>query len=561
MERNHILRKGLVLGIILLFIGTSITPSTAQNIEKPALPSAKGNILYVGGSGPGNYTKIQDAIDNTSDSDTVYVYNGTFYEHVTVNKAIHLIGEEKNSTIIDGGGSNDVINVTVDGIYIESFSIIHSGGSPSWYNAGIQINSNYTSISNCLLWDDYVGIYVNRFCSNCTIVDNHIFDNEFDGILISFHADYIAISNNIIYNNSNVGISLGQKNNFCSVYENKVYQNAVAGISGCELEKSGIINNNVSDNHIGLCFGRCFYNWIRENNVYNNILYGIELHSDSANNTITDNNFVSNMRNNAYVWENPGWNDWGSDTSGGNYWSDYSGKDGYHGYNQDTPGPDGLGDTPYNISHEPNQNISNETNQDRYPLMFPYGWPFQPIFLGYVEMYFEKDRLGSSGWGTTGGLISRKILQVNTNLDELLLKIVLYFTVEMNYSLRFPFALSPLIAYGLQIMNYSDYSWNTMKLKHHGYWIWNENVSQEIYVHPKNFKKGDELQLYLNISGIHVPGLNSPGNIKSWEKFLRIAYNLPVIHKLLLHNWVLPILAPYNMIFHEPIPAIVLRFQ
>jgi hypothetical protein len=239
---------------------------------------------------------------------------------------------------------------------------------------------------------------------------------------------------------------------------------------------------------------------------------------------------------------------------GGNYWSDYNGKDDYYGDNQDITGPDGIGDTPYNISQ---QKISNKINQDKYPLMFPYDWPFQPIYLGLSEFYFEKT---IGGYKLSGyGAISVKYLSVNSSLDELPLKIVFYFTVEMNYTTLFPFALSPLIAFGLQILNYSDYSWNALKLKHHGHWIWNENITQEIIIHPKDFKKGDELKLYVNISNIHVPFLNSPSNSKSWEYILRIFYNTPVINKLLLYNWALPFLAPYNMMFHDP--AIVIRFQ
>ncbi len=41
------------------------------------------------------------------------------------------------------------------------------------------------------------------------------------------------------------------------------------------------------------------------------------------------------------------WNDWYP--SGGNHWSDYVGDDLFKGMNQDIPGPDGLGDTPYYI--------------------------------------------------------------------------------------------------------------------------------------------------------------------------------------------------------------------
>jgi len=55
--------KSLVIGIILLFVGTCIIPAMAQTTEKQ---SSRGTWLYVGGCGPGNYTKIQDAFDNTS---------------------------------------------------------------------------------------------------------------------------------------------------------------------------------------------------------------------------------------------------------------------------------------------------------------------------------------------------------------------------------------------------------------------------------------------------------------------------------------------------------------
>jgi hypothetical protein len=56
--QNNLGRKGLAIGIILLFVATGIIPSMAQKIEKPSLTSLRGNWLYVGGSGSGNYSKI-----------------------------------------------------------------------------------------------------------------------------------------------------------------------------------------------------------------------------------------------------------------------------------------------------------------------------------------------------------------------------------------------------------------------------------------------------------------------------------------------------------------------
>ncbi|HWR28033.1 MAG TPA: hypothetical protein VN377_06325, partial [Candidatus Thermoplasmatota archaeon] len=67
-------------------------PSIAQDREKQSLPKSSGNWLYVGGSGSNNYTMIQDAIDNASDGDTVFVFNGMYVGYVIINKSINLIG-------------------------------------------------------------------------------------------------------------------------------------------------------------------------------------------------------------------------------------------------------------------------------------------------------------------------------------------------------------------------------------------------------------------------------------------------------------------------------------
>ena len=80
---ERICRKALVVGVIVLFIGVSIMPITGSlmikkqvstNNETTCIPgNIRGNTLYVGGSGPGNYSSIQDAIYAASDGDTVFL--------------------------------------------------------------------------------------------------------------------------------------------------------------------------------------------------------------------------------------------------------------------------------------------------------------------------------------------------------------------------------------------------------------------------------------------------------------------------------------------------------
>ena len=101
----------------------SVIPSTGTtDVKQITVPTAKGDTLYVGGSGPNNYTKIQDAINDSSDGDTVIVYNGTYYENVVVDKSISLIGEDRDTTIIDGNESGNVIEISANHVNILCFT-------------------------------------------------------------------------------------------------------------------------------------------------------------------------------------------------------------------------------------------------------------------------------------------------------------------------------------------------------------------------------------------------------------------------------------------------------
>ena len=51
---------------------------------------------------PSEYSTIQQAIDAANNGDTVYVSNGTYVENINYNnKDLYLLGENKDSTILD----------------------------------------------------------------------------------------------------------------------------------------------------------------------------------------------------------------------------------------------------------------------------------------------------------------------------------------------------------------------------------------------------------------------------------------------------------------------------
>ena len=199
------LSKTLVIGIVAIFVVMSITPISGIQIKQSNKSLFySSDILYVGGTGPDNYTKIQDAIDDASDGDTVFVYaySSPYYGYVKIDKTINLIGEDRNTTIIDGDFSWVVIKVSADWVNISGFTI-RNGGS------GIGVGSYptgyyYNTIKDNILSNNDCGIYIGYSNSN-NIIDNNILSNNDCGIDL-FYSNSNSITANNISNNNDYGI-------------------------------------------------------------------------------------------------------------------------------------------------------------------------------------------------------------------------------------------------------------------------------------------------------------------------------------------------------------------
>ncbi|MCJ7571542.1 MAG: hypothetical protein MUO82_06670, partial [Candidatus Thermoplasmatota archaeon] len=128
---------------------------------------AEGNVLYVGGIGPGNYTIIQSAIDIANNGDTVFVFSGTYYENVHIYKTLNLIGENKDSTIIDGRDITNSVNITANGVNIQGFTM-----QEGFY--GIILSKNDT-LSDCKISNNWGGIGIGSF--SVSSVGNNVIQN------------------------------------------------------------------------------------------------------------------------------------------------------------------------------------------------------------------------------------------------------------------------------------------------------------------------------------------------------------------------------------------------
>jgi len=296
--KNIKLIKGLAVGIILMFIGICIIPAIAQDAEK-SLPTSRGDWLYVGGSGPGNYTKIQDAINNASNGDTVFVYDDSspYYENIVIDKSISLIGEDKNTTSIVGMAGNDSsVAISADKVFFSGFTIEKPANL-----YGVWIKGNESIITDNIIDDYWYGIYIypsihphkestkntidNNLIKNCfigicvylssdnvishNIIHNCEMDNRYGGGISIVHGDNTVISNNDVRFNG-VGIWVEDSDNV-SISLNNVKENAI-GISTSSADNIEIINNNIYLNRVRNIVFREFKN---QNMFINNNYWGI----------------------------------------------------------------------------------------------------------------------------------------------------------------------------------------------------------------------------------------------------------------------------------------------
>jgi parallel beta-helix repeat protein len=267
-------------------------------------------------NGPADFDNIQEAINNASSGDTIFVHVGTYYEHVVINKTITLVGEDSNFTIIDGYETDNVICIRANNVTVKNFTVRKSGMYP--YSGILVDHSTGNVIINNKVIYNYEGISL-LYSSSNVVCDNIISSNN-DGIYF-YSSSSNVVSGNTIFSSNYDGIDLYYSSSNV-VSGNVILHNNFAGMSLYYSSSNVVCGNTILSNYPG-----------------------INVALLSNNNTIYHNNF----NNTDQVWSDSAnvWN-YGDE---GNYWSGYTG--------QDLNG-DGIGDEPY---------VIDENNKDNNPLV------------------------------------------------------------------------------------------------------------------------------------------------------------------------------------------------
>lgn len=335
--------KRIVSGIMLTLLLISML-TLAFNIQPV---KAEPRTWTVDDSGGADFTRIQDAIDAASNGDTIYVYNGTYYEHLYIYTSLTIVGESKYGTIIDGMGSGTIVTMIASNMNFTGFTVRNTGGQQQdaavlllglasccvygniirdvrgaeWVR-GIQVVGSYhkvigntiLNIGECAIWvgqhgnaiventisDCQVGIYLEGGSHDNTVVGNAVSNCSGEatyGILVWGYNN--RITDNTVANVPYTGIRLNSPSEYPKTCTNNVLSGNVVSNASTGIEVAfasffnTIIGNNVSNSNSGITlYGNSTNNIVANNTLTDNSL-GIGVY-DQSNNSILLGNVLAN---------------------------------------------------------------------------------------------------------------------------------------------------------------------------------------------------------------------------------------------------------------------------
>ncbi len=280
-----------ILFIILLFSFSLISMTYALNNQMETEDTKLNNQITINGNE--DFLSIQNAIDNASDGDTIFVPSGIYHEPLIIDKQLNLIGESAYTTIIDVNG------YLWNPVFIKSSNVVFKGftvknSTFNDYAAGIYIqltdwnetNPTHTirniTVKDCIIKHTPAGVQSSN-ATKLSIINCSI-NNNMGNSILCYASNDILIDNCEIYNNGmreeNCWISgciaLGAefKDRDNATISNCTITNNDDGIYACEYSNLTIKDNYIANNDVYGIKIRDFNNWWISSTISNNIIKG-----------------------------------------------------------------------------------------------------------------------------------------------------------------------------------------------------------------------------------------------------------------------------------------------
>jgi nitrous oxidase accessory protein len=293
----------MILNVLILFVIGSYPSFSADSYQHYSSLTSREDVILVDDDGDGDYTSIQEAVNNSNPGDIIEIYSGTYNEYnIIISHPVHIIGIPHEL-----GQGNDTGKPLITPSHFLNFFVLMNIFSPfvsigeccfqaynEYDNNGAAIlikNSDYCTIFDCDLKDIGGGIEI--WHSYNTIIQNNTMDNIFEfGIWMQPSSYNNTIRNNTISNFGGFGIDFNldlEAPYNCSLVNNHISEGNV----GIKAVGSGImIFDNVIENCYESGVASSSFKSLIHNRIYN-CSKGINI---ICNNNLIKENLISGCK-------------------------------------------------------------------------------------------------------------------------------------------------------------------------------------------------------------------------------------------------------------------------
>ena len=157
---------------------------------------------------PDDFATISAAVSGAADNDgngtiEIFVRAGVYSEAFTINRPdLELAGEDRNTTIIQGPGTIDTIQVRADRVAISGFTVTSGGFFDS-----IDINrSALVTVQDNVLTGGASGVSVDR-SRGVVVADNEVFGTTLEAINLD-RCSRVSVLSNFVHDNRDEGVTI-----------------------------------------------------------------------------------------------------------------------------------------------------------------------------------------------------------------------------------------------------------------------------------------------------------------------------------------------------------------
>ncbi|MCM3668844.1 nitrous oxide reductase family maturation protein NosD [Mesobacillus maritimus] len=328
--------------------------------------------LILGPCRPGAATvNLQTLIDKSEPGAKIELENTTYEGNITIDKPLHLIGQEK--TVIKGDATGNVVSIRAEGVTVENMAIENSSmdRNSSEEYAAVKVYTNGNTLRDLAIKDSFHGVYLSKahentidhvkvigsgkgeiaaqgnglhiYYSNQNVLTNNEIEGTRDGMFFDYADGNISTNNKISYTRYGLHYMYSNRNEFKNniftfntggaaiMHSNELklennqfvfnYGHRSFGLLLLSANDNQIENNTFYMNQRGLYIDQATRNLIRGNQIYQNQI-GIELWASSNEQVFTENTIHDNTLP-AVTLGGQGHNSWSKDGIGNNWGSSF----------------------------------------------------------------------------------------------------------------------------------------------------------------------------------------------------------------------------------------------